>query len=101
LAAVFLLVVFLAKSITGLFIHNQYHFHQVNKSSSVPPDSESISYSNCSCIDEFLQPYIAADEICIDLPLFRHVEYQSELSVFPQLSFTHTQPSRGPPSKAL
>jgi len=61
-----LLLVFLQKTGAGLLFHNLVHAKAVTSEHAVPKDGDKgISYA-CSCIDDFLVPFTAAEE---QLPL--------------------------------
>jgi len=96
--AIFLLLVFFQQMGAGLFIHNLLHDKAPTSESPVKNNdsAKEISFA-CSCVDNFLMPFVDATEpAVIQRPLTwsQPVEAYTEQVYFTSLFFS---PLRGPP----
>ena len=62
-AAFFLILVFSQKAGAGLFLHNFFHSSIAKNESAKQQHKQEKGFSYaCTCVDDFLLPYTAADE---------------------------------------
>ncbi len=94
--AFLLLLVFFQQIGAGLYIHNLAHKDKAQTHSQHNEAAKEISFA-CSCVDNFLAPFIEADELVIGQPLTIHAAIPQSFAeriyitsiIFPSL--------RGPP----
>ena len=68
--AFFLLLVFSQKAGAGLFLHNFFHSSIVNNKSTEQEHKQEKGFSYaCTCVDDFLLPFTAAEEPLYSLPV--------------------------------
>jgi hypothetical protein len=100
--AFFLLLVFSQKAGAGLFVHNLMHKTSSNKTSPEQDNQKDkeIGYS-CSCIDDFMMPFMEADEQVFTAPLVSVHSFFS--SYHENIIFCDTILSllRGPPAQQV
>ena len=102
LTAVFLLSLFLTKSVGGLIVHNLYHAEQnFTKSPAKKDKSNSGLNAGCSCVDEFLQAFMAADEIQICQLTSYHGIWVACIKADPVQTSDIAYTLRGPPARML
>lgn len=95
--AVFLTLIFSLKAGAGLFLHDLLHNNTANKSPLDDNKKENEVSYNCSCIDDFLMPFTAADipVYSIYVPDFKTIPiFFEENILLNSLVLTHL---RGPP----
>ena len=69
IAAFLMILVFLQKAGAGLFIHEIFHTDKKTESS-IPSGEKNQQGYSCTCIDDFLMPFIETDEpVCSFIPL--------------------------------
>lgn len=59
--AVFLTLIFSLKAGAGLFLHDLFHNKTANKSPLDEKKNDNEASYNCTCIEDFLMPFTAAD----------------------------------------
>lgn len=100
-AAVFLLLVFSQKTGIDLLLHNALHTAKVSEKTPGQKDRDNTVNYSCSCIDNFLTPYIETDEpavaIVVKTEVIIHECLPAQLSL---RSLTYVD-LRGPPAIML
>jgi len=94
--AFLLLLVFFQQIGAGLYIHNLEHKNKALTHSQHNEAAKEINFS-CSCVDDFLTPFIDADELVVEKPITLHATFTDSFAeriyftsiIFPSL--------RGPP----
>jgi hypothetical protein len=94
--AFLLLLVFFQQIGAGLYIHNLVHNDRSQTHSQHNEAAKEISFA-CSCVDNFLTPFIEANELVVEQPLIIHATATNSFAeriyftsiIFPSL--------RGPP----
>ena len=93
-----LLLVFFQQMGAGLFVHNLLHdSKQPVQSQNKKQDTKEINFS-CSCVDDFLMPFVGEEETAIDQPFMvykKPFDVTSEGTFFTSLIFSSL---RGPPA---
>jgi hypothetical protein len=69
--AFLLLLIFFQQIGAGLYIHNLEHKSKTQSHSQHNEAAKEINFS-CSCVDNFLTPFIDADELVVDRPITFH-----------------------------
>jgi len=96
LAAFLLLAVFSQKMGGGLLVHNLLHT-QSAKSSQPDEKNKDINYA-CSCVDDFLMPFVEVAEPEFtpqsEAPIAQYAFHSSQVYFYPKFHFS----LRGPPS---
>ena|SRR5688500_3725270 len=94
--AFLLLLVFFQQIGAGLYIHNLVHKDKAQTHSQHDEAAKEISFA-CSCVDNFLTPFIEAGELIVEQPLTVHpaiIGSFTERICFTSIIFSSL---RGPP----
>ncbi len=95
--AFFLLLVFVEQMGAGLYIHNLVHTNQEETKSSHNRAAAEISFA-CNCVDNFLTPFIEADELVVEPPLSIHGILPASFAESAYLTSPIFSSLRGPPA---
>ncbi len=103
-ASFLLLLVFSQKMGAGLFLHNLLHSQDTDQpfqsSKQEGSSNKTISFA-CSCIDDFLIPFQASEEIILPQPLITYAQAPVHFDAGIIVRASVTADLRGPPSLVL
>ena len=98
IAAFLLIIVFSQKAGAGLFIHELFHTDKTSTEFPLQSDGKNQSGYACTCIDDFLMPFVEADEqVCIQPLSVPASPFTSFSDDIPFVATIHSS-LRGPPA---